>query len=124
MFIRKINSHNAILFSGYNHPLKKAFKKGLLPEVKFGIYGRPIDKNNVSLEHGQPVSLGGLTEWGNLFLADRDCNSQRGIKPLEDFVTRGMLLKYLSQFADAKNFLINGKNYIDAIMERWWNVLS
>jgi hypothetical protein len=43
---------------------------------------------------------------------------------LEDFVTRGMLLKYLSQFADAKNFLINGKNYIDAIMERWWNVLS
>lgn len=124
MYIPKIDSNSLMIFSGYNHPLKKAFKKGLLPNVRNGIYGNPINKNNVSLEHGQPVSQGGLTELSNLFLAEKDANSKRGVKPIEDFLTREMLVKYLAQFVGVKNYLINGAKYINAIIDRWWDKLS
>lgn len=112
-----------ITFTGYNHPLKKAFKKGLLPNVRHGLYGYPIDKNNVSLEHGDPVSLGGLTESSNLFLAERGANSRRGIRPLEEVVTKKMMAEYLDQFIGVKNYLINGQKYIDVVMKRWWSKL-
>ena len=115
---------DSVTFTGYNHPLKKAFKKGLLPTVRKGIYGFDIYPDTVSLEHGKPVSKGGKTETANLFLADCWMNSKRGVKPFEDFVTKKMLADYLTQFIGVKNHLIDGQKYIDAIMKRWWNKLK
>ena len=70
-----------------------------------------------------PVSLGGQTESSNLFLAERDANSKRGIKPLEEVVTKAMMTDYLIQFIGVKNHLFDGKKYIDAVMKRWWSKL-
>lgn len=104
---------------GYSHPLKTAFKKGLLPTVKKGIYGIEINNKNVSLEHGDAFSKGGKTESSNLFLADKYMNSKRGNKPIELFVTKKMLKEYLKQFADVVNKYIDGNEYARSIWKRF-----
>lgn len=91
-------------FSGYQHPLKSLFKRGLMPSVTHGLYGRPIKPSNVSLEHLFPKSSGGDTVLNNLALAHREPNSVRGSQPLANFLTWEMLEKYLKQF----NFRIQG----------------
>lgn len=104
---------------GYSHPLKTAFKKGLLPTVKKGIYGIEINNKNVSLEHGDAFSKGGKTELSNLFLADKYMNSKRGNKPIELFITNKMLKEYLKQFADIVNKYIDGNEYARSIWKRF-----
>lgn len=103
---------------GYSSPLKTAFKKGLLPTVKFGIYGKKITPETVSLEHIVPHSLGGKTTLDNLFLADKFENSKRGVKPIEEVITRKNLFDYLEQFIDVKNKYIDGNKYIKGILKR------
>ena len=89
---------------GYTHPLKTLFKKGLMPSVTHGLYGRPINRNNVSLEHLQCVSAHGRTVFENLALAHKEANSVRGNRPLAEFLTWEMLENYLRQF----NFRVKG----------------
>lgn len=104
---------------GYSHPLKTAFKKGLMPEVKFGIYKRPINNKNVSLEHATPASQGGRTNLANLFLADRKANNARGVKPFLEVVTKQMIIDYLKQFINVKNKFVDGMLYIKVICKRF-----
>lgn len=101
----------------YNHPLKKAFDKGLLGKDFKGLYGVKLTKKNRTIEHIKPHSLGGGLNWGNVALADRIMNSIRGIKPIEEFVTFEMWKKYLKQFIDIKNQFVDGMKYIKAICE-------
>lgn len=100
---------------GYNHPLKKAFDKGLLGKDFKGLYGIKLNSKNRTVEHIIPHSLGGGLNWGNTALADRTMNAKRGIKPIEDFVTFQMWKTYLKQFIKIKNKYIDGMIYIKAI---------
>lgn len=109
---------NSVSF-GYSHPIKTAYKKGLLPTVKKGIYGKKLTPKTVSLEHITPHSLGGKTVEENLFLADKFENSRRGVKPIEEFITKKSLLEYLEQFIDVKNKYIDGNRYIKKILKRF-----
>lgn len=100
---------------GYNHPLKKAFDKGLLGKDFKGLYGIKLTSKNRTIEHIKPHSLGGGLNLGNVALADRLMNSIRGIKPIEEFVTFDMWKTYLKQFIKIKNQYIDGMIYIKAI---------
>lgn len=111
-------SNSCPLFRGYSSPLKTAFKKGLLPTVKIGIYGKKITPETVSVEHIVPHSLGGKTTLDNLFLADKFENSKRGVKPIEEVITRKNLFDYLMQFIGVKNRYIDGNEYIKGILRR------
>jgi hypothetical protein len=99
----------------YNHPLKKAFDKGLLGKDFKGLYGIKLNKRNRTLEHIKPHALGGGLDWGNTALADKTMNAKRGIKPIEEFVTFEMWKSYLKQFEKIKNEYVNGMHYIKQI---------
>ena len=103
----------------YNHPIKKAFDKGLMPEVKRGLLGHPIDKSTRSLEHLTPKSLGGTLDWDNVALTDRIANSKRGITPIEELVTKQMWIDYLKQFVNVKNKFMDGMEYIRLLCKRF-----
>ena len=116
--------NNQKLSFGYRHPLKTAWKKGLLPTVKVDIYGHVLTKKNVSLEHIIPVSKGGRTVIDNLALADVRANNARGTKPIAEVITYEQLITYLNQFRNVKNSYINGNDYIRRMKrnaEKKWN---
>lgn len=114
----KIESINSLGFK-YNHPIKKAFDKGLLPDVKKGLLGHPIDKSTRSLEHLTPKSLGGTLDWNNVALTDKTANSKRGITPIEELVTKQMWIDYLKQFVNVKNKFMDGVEYIQGLCKRF-----
>lgn len=103
----------------YKHPIKKAFDKGLLPDVKKGLLGNPIDKSTRSLEHLTPKSLGGTLDWDNVALTDKLANSKRGITPIEELVTKQMWIDYLKQFVNVKNKFMDGMDYIKGLCKRF-----
>jgi len=104
---------------GYSHPIKTAFDRGLMPEVKRGLLGHPLTKKNRSIEHITPKSLGGKLTWDNVALSDRRANSQRGVKPIENFVTYQMWVNYLKQFINVKNKFVDGMEYIKGLCNRF-----
>lgn len=103
----------------YKHPIKKAFDKGLLPDVKKGLLGNPIDKSTRSLEHLTPKSLGGTLDWDNVAITHKLANSKRGITPIEELVTKQMWVDYLKQFVNVKNKFIDGMEYIRGLCKRF-----
>lgn len=114
----KIESINSLVFQ-YNHPIKKAFDKGLLPDVKKGLLGHPIDKSTRSVEHLTPKSLGGTLAWDNVALTDKTANSKRGVTPIEELVTKQMWIDYLKQFVNVKNKFMDGMEYIKGLCKRF-----
>ena len=110
----RVDGVNNISFQ-YNHPLKKAFDKGLLGKDFKGLYGVKLNRKNRTIEHIKPHALGGGLNWGNVALADKIMNAKRGIKPIEEFVTFEMWKAYLQQFIGIKNDLVNGMKYIKDI---------
>ena len=114
----KIEAINGLVFQ-YNHPIKKAFDKGLLPDVKRGLLGHPIDKKTRSIEHLTPKSLGGTLAWDNVALTDKTANSKRGITPIEELVTKQMWIDYLKQFVNVKNKFMDGMEYIRGLCTRF-----
>lgn len=114
----RVDGVNNVSFQ-YNHPLKKAFDKGLMPEVKRGLLGHELTIKTRSLEHLTPKSQGGGLGWNNVALTDRIANSLRGVRPIEEIVTKEMWIKYLKQFINVKNDLVDGMVYIKAICRRF-----
>ena len=108
----------------YKHPLKTQWLKGKLPTVKYGLYGEKLTPETVSIEHLTPASLGGGLDWGNIVLADKFKNSQRGIEPIEKFVNIEMLRTYLKQFKGIKLHNFDGDKYIKQIREYFKNVVE
>ena len=90
---------------GYSHALKTAWKKGQIPQVKYGFYGEKLTKKNVSLEHLKPISKGGKI------------NNARGDKPLEDYLNLKAMGEYLEQFKNIKIKGFDGNRYIAMILE-------
>lgn len=112
----RIDKTSNITFT-YNHPLKTAYKKGMMPTVKRGLYGEKIEK--VSIEHLTPHSQGGKTEWGNIALTDAKENNLRGVRPISEVVNYQMWINYLKQFKSVKNRLVNGSKYIKILCRRF-----
>ena len=102
---------------GYHHYLKTYFDKGLLPTVKKGLYGDPININNRSLEHMIPRSKKGPTELWNLALASVRKNNKRGCRPLQEVLTQEQLEDYALQFKDVKVRKLCGNAYIAKLRE-------
>lgn len=100
------------------HHLKTLWKKGLLPTVTKGFYGDELTIDTVSLEHLDPVSLGGRTIEENLVLASKRKNNARGNKPLYLYTTMGQAWEYLVQFVDVKVRGFDGNRYINRVMKK------
>lgn len=109
---------------GYSHPLKTAWKKGQIPQVKRGFYGEKLTKKNVSLEHLKPISQGGKTQWQNLVLADNKINNARGDKPLSEYINFKAMGEYLEQFVNIKVKGFDGNKYIAMILETVGGLLN
>lgn len=109
---------------GYSHPLKTAWKKGMLPQVKKGFYGEKLTAKNVSLEHLKPISQGGKTQWQNLVLADNKINNARGDKPLSEYINFKAMGEYLEQFVNIKVKGFDGNKYIAMILETVGDLLN
>lgn len=109
---------------GYSHPLKTAWKKGQIPQCKFGFYGERLTKKNISLEHLYPISQGGKTEWKNLVLASNKINNARGDKPLVEFLDLKAMARYLDQFKNIKIKGFDGNKYIAMILETVGGLLN
>lgn len=101
-----------ITFNGYKSPLKTAWKKGLLPEVKKGLYGDTLTLQNLSLDHLKPVSKGGKTELNNLALASKEKNELRGNRDLKEVLTKQQVIDYIKQFAPYHEF----RQYINDLL--------
>lgn len=120
MNINSIQSPNF----GYHHPLKTQWLKGNLPTVTKGLYGEVLTPKTVSIEHLTPVSKGGKTELGNIALADKKRNHDRGNEPIEKFVTFKMLRDYWRQFKGVKLPNFDGDDYIKKLKEYFKNVVE
>ena len=103
----------------YSHPLKTAFDRGLMPEVKKGLLGHNLTKKNRSIEHIVPKCMGGTLANDNVALSDRKANMLRGATPIEKLVTKEMLIDYLRQFINVKNKFIDGMEYIKGICKKF-----
>ncbi len=108
---------NQPTFGGYKSPLKTLYKRGQLPQVKYGFYGERITPSTVSLEHLNPISKGGKTELKNLVLAHKDTNNARSDYPLRDYLKLDKMAKYLEQFKNVKVGDFDGNKYIAMILE-------
>ncbi len=102
---------------GYNSPLKTLWKKGKLDNVKYGLYGGELTKDNLSLEHLQAISSNGRTTLDNLALATKENNNKRGSEDIGKFLTFGMIRKYLRQFRGINVEGFNGDKYIAGIIK-------
>ena len=103
----------------YQHNLKKAFDRGLMPEVKRGLLGHKLTKKNRSIEHIIPKCMGGTLANDNVALSDRKANMLRGNTPIEELVTKEMWIKYLKQFVNVKNKFIDGVEYIKGLCKKF-----
>ena len=107
---------------GYHSVLKDLFKEDKLPEVKIGLYGDKLTKENVSLEHLIPHSKGGKSKLKNFALASKQKNSLRSTDDIRKFLTPDMAKKYLAQFVDIetvskKGTIFKGNDYIEMITD-------
>lgn len=102
---------------GYSNQLKTLFKKGKLPTVKYDISGRRLTKKNVTLDHVIPKSKGGTNTQDNYMLATEEFNHLRGNKPLDNFMTKRNLIRYLSQFMDIFVDGFDGNKYVKGLLK-------
>ena len=70
------------------HPRFTKFNLYLRDEASCQYCSTPLQRNQITLDHVQPVSKGGKTSWENIVLACGPCNSRKGnrtdIKPLKE----------------------------------------
>ena len=98
----------------FHSQLKRLYKKGKI-KIDVGIYGEKLTKKNVSDEHVVCKSQGGSDNLSNIVLASKKLNNARSDKPIEQFVTIGMLRRYLLQFKGIKCQGFDGDSYIKNI---------
>ncbi len=85
----KIRVPTVIVSINYAKIPPKRFRptKKVLYEIQKGICGysgKKISFNAANIEHKTPRSHGGKDNWENLMVVDKDINSKRGNKPLEE----------------------------------------
>lgn len=83
--------------------------------VQKGLYGGELLKDNISLEHLKPHSLGGQTTLRNLALATKELNQKRGNRDITLYLTPEMAESYLAQFKDVRIKKLDGNKYINMV---------
>lgn len=97
--------------------VKTLWKKGRLPQIKYGFYGDELTQRNVTVEHLIPISKGGKTKTANLVLASAANNQARSNFDITEFATKETATQYLDQFKGLKINGFNGDSYIKMIKE-------
>lgn len=118
-----MNVKPILTFDGYKSPLKTLWKAGKLSNVKRGLYGDLLTKDNVSLEHILPHSKGGRTVLSNLALASKAKNNARGSEPLSRYLNKEMVENYLEQFKGVHARGFSGKKYIEMLRKTFKELL-
>lgn len=113
MKIKPIDTKNKPVFK-MNSPLKDAYLSGRL-KLKQGIYGGEITPDTFSHEHLQPVSKGGKNNIGNLAIANKYLNTQRGNKPLSEVFNEQAFKNYCETIE--KQHLPELKGYVKKLKE-------
>lgn len=96
---------------GYKSILKKEFLEGNI-KLKRDITGRPINKDNVTLDHTVPKARGGKSALENYSLMDIAINAKRGTQPLTDFIDLKSLIDYIIVMLDVDLENLNGVEYV------------
>lgn len=101
---------NCINF-GYKSILKTEFLNGNI-KLKKDITGRPIDKNNVTLDHTIPRHRGGKSKLSNYSLMSDVSNHKRGIESLRGKIDLPSFVDYLIVMMNTKTDLLDGIEYL------------
>ena len=113
-------STSEIIFRSH---IKTLFKKGKLP-IKYGLYGGELTPKNVTDEHIVCRCFGGTNDISNIALATAENNNKRGNKPIDEFLTFGMIRKYFLQFKGLKANGFDGDDYIKKLKITLRSVLN
>lgn len=122
--IQPINSFtpsNQISFT-HKWDVKTMWKKGRLPQIKYGFYGDELTVKNCTVEHLLPLSKGGKTKSYNLVLASAANNQARSNFDIRDFADPETIKQYLRQFQGIKKRTFNGDSYIKQIKDTLKNL--
>ena len=114
--IQPIGPSNQISFT-HKWDVKTMWKKGRLPQVKYGFYGDELTIRNCTVEHLLPLSKGGETKSFNLVLASAANNQARSNFDIRDFIDIEAAKQYLRQFQGIKKRTFNGDSYIKQIKD-------
>ena len=95
----------------YKSILKDEFKRGRI-KLKNDITGRPINKQNVTLDHTVPRARGGKSTLDNYSLMSIESNHNRGTEPLSKFIDLPSLIDYILVMMDVDLEGIHGIDYI------------
>ena len=95
--------------------VKTLWKKGKLPQIKYGFYGDELTIKNCTVEHLLPISKGGKTKTNNLVLASAANNQARSNIDLRKVIDIPAAKQYLRQFQGIKMKTFNGDSYIQMI---------
>ena len=112
----KPNPTNRISFT-HKWDVKTLWKKGRLPQIKYGFYGDELTIKNCTVEHLLPLSKGGQTKTYNLVLASAANNQARSNTDLREVIDIDAAQQYLRQFQGIKKRNFNGDSYIHMIKE-------
>ena len=97
--------------------VKSMWKKGRLPQVKYGFYGDELTIKNCTVEHLLPISKGGETKTYNLVLASAANNQARSNTDIRQVIDIDAAKQYLNQFKGIHKRTFNGDHYIKLIKE-------
>lgn len=107
-----------IEFKGYPFIVKKLWRQGKLPTVKYGFYGDLLTPENVSAEHLIPHSKPhSTTTTDNLVLSSMANNIKRGNRPLCWYFSEENFAQYKDQFSGIKLPNFDGDAY-NAMIEK------
>ena len=95
--------------------VKTLWKKGKLPQIKYGFYGDELTIKKCTVEHLLPISKGGKTKTNNLVLASAANNQARSNIDLRKVIDIPAAKQYLRQFQGIKMKTFNGDSYIQMI---------
>lgn len=114
--IEPVGQPNQISFT-HKWDVKSMWKKGRLPQIKYGFYGDELTVKNCTVEHLLPLSKGGKTKSYNLVLASAANNQARSNTDLREVIDINAAKQYLKQFQGIRKRTFNGDAYIHQIKE-------
>lgn len=115
--IQPISANNSQVSFTHKWDVKTMWKKGRLPQVKYGFYGDELTIKNCTVEHLLPISKGGKTKSYNLVLASAANNQARSNTDLREVIDIPAAKQYLRQFQGIRRRTFNGDAYIKMIKD-------
>ena len=110
-----LQAYGNVSFNGFSCEMKRLYKKGKL-KIKYSFYGGRLDPKQFSTEHVIPKSKGGQSIQENYVFCNAWQNSERGDKPLVNYIDWKAVGIYLDQFKGVKVGMFNGDEYINQVL--------